>query len=519
LKPLQNIFNVETLSKAIKQETANVKELKEVLKDASAIGDLEFPDFSLAFAPGLGDPDDPDGSGKSDRNRLAAINRAGELLGIEKQILDNARAVVLAQSKADRSRVHQLNNQRISLQFAKSAAQSEHEYLDAVRAANAEEDEAVKTQMLQEALTTKQINNALLRVQLEGALADEKQRNLLAEKAITEQIEQQMFNLRDQLGLVTREEKIENFKQGLINKLGDGDARIPEAVDLQRQIIDPTTVEKIQQTVRSLKQELEDLANPANMIIKSADAIGTAFTDSFKSVINGSATTQEALSNFFKNIASFFLDMAAQIIQKMITMYILNTFVGLLPGMSGGGGKGVLGQGTLDSVSSYSGITGSTRFAKGAAFSKNKIIPYAKGGIVNKPTMFAYADGGAGRFGLMGESGAEAILPLSRGSDGKLGVQSSNSMNAAMSRYSRNGAPVSRMTDANGMLIDGGADVGSAELDVRYSVERINSVDYVTAAEFERGIAQAAKRGAEMGKRGVYSDLVNKRSVRSRVGI
>jgi hypothetical protein len=50
-------------------------------------------------------------------------------------------------------------------------------------------------------------------------------------------------------------------------------------------------------------------------------------------------------------------------------------------------------------------------------------------------------------------------------------------------------------------------------------VERINNVDYVTAAEFERGMAQAAKRGAEMGKRGVYSDLVNKRSIRSRVGI
>ena len=47
------------------------------------------------------------------------------------------------------------------------------------------------------------------------------------------------------------------------------------------------------------------------------------------------------------------------------------------------------------------------------------------GGIVKKPTMFAYADGGAGRFGLMGEQGAEAIMPLSRGSNGKLGVQAS----------------------------------------------------------------------------------------------
>jgi len=39
--------------------------------------------------------------------------------------------------------------------------------------------------------------------------------------------------------------------------------------------------------------------------------------------------------------------------------------------------------------------------------------------------MFAYANGGAGRFGLMGEAGPEAIMPLQRGPGGKLGVQAS----------------------------------------------------------------------------------------------
>ncbi|QDZ01122.1 phage tail tape measure protein [Nitratireductor mangrovi] len=57
-------------------------------------------------------------------------------------------------------------------------------------------------------------------------------------------------------------------------------------------------------------------------------------------------------------------------------------------------------------------------------------IPHAKGGIPGKPTRFA--DGGIvsqptyfpmqGGFGLMGEAGTEAILPLSRGPDGRLGV-------------------------------------------------------------------------------------------------
>jgi phage-related minor tail protein len=52
--------------------------------------------------------------------------------------------------------------------------------------------------------------------------------------------------------------------------------------------------------------------------------------------------------------------------------------------------------------------------------SPGKIVPFAAGGIVNSPTLF----GMRGGMGLMGERGAEAILPLARGPDGRLGVQS-----------------------------------------------------------------------------------------------
>ncbi|MCO4053972.1 MAG: phage tail tape measure protein [Bosea sp.] len=46
------------------------------------------------------------------------------------------------------------------------------------------------------------------------------------------------------------------------------------------------------------------------------------------------------------------------------------------------------------------------------------VRPFANGGVIGQPTYF-----GMGRnLGLMGEAGAEAILPLSRGPDGKLGV-------------------------------------------------------------------------------------------------
>jgi phage-related minor tail protein len=51
-------------------------------------------------------------------------------------------------------------------------------------------------------------------------------------------------------------------------------------------------------------------------------------------------------------------------------------------------------------------------------FGANGIVPFAKGGIVNSPTIFPFAKG----IGLMGEAGPEAILPLQRGANGKLGV-------------------------------------------------------------------------------------------------
>lgn len=57
-------------------------------------------------------------------------------------------------------------------------------------------------------------------------------------------------------------------------------------------------------------------------------------------------------------------------------------------------------------------------FEKGGAFSSGRVTAFAKGGVVSSPTQFAMR-GGAG---LMGEAGPEAIMPLARGADGRLGV-------------------------------------------------------------------------------------------------
>ncbi|SIS68609.1 phage tail tape measure protein, lambda family [Roseivivax lentus] len=58
-------------------------------------------------------------------------------------------------------------------------------------------------------------------------------------------------------------------------------------------------------------------------------------------------------------------------------------------------------------------------FAKGASFAQGRVMPFANGGVVSGPTTFPMRGG----TGLMGEAGPEAIMPLARGPDGKLGVR------------------------------------------------------------------------------------------------
>jgi len=76
--------------------------------------------------------------------------------------------------------------------------------------------------------------------------------------------------------------------------------------------------------------------------------------------------------------------------------------------------------GALSSV--ISGALGSMLpFANGASFSQGRVMPFAQGGVVSSPVSFPMRGG----TGLMGEAGPEAIMPLTRGSDGRLGVKSS----------------------------------------------------------------------------------------------
>ena len=64
-------------------------------------------------------------------------------------------------------------------------------------------------------------------------------------------------------------------------------------------------------------------------------------------------------------------------------------------------------------------LSGGVPFAKGGVVQQGMPVPFASGGVIQSPIAFPLA---GGRHGIAGERGAEAIMPLARGPDGRLGV-------------------------------------------------------------------------------------------------
>jgi hypothetical protein len=123
--------------------------------------------------------------------------------------------------------------------------------------------------------------------------------------------------------------------------------------------------------------------------------------------------------------------------------------------------------------------------------------PFAEGGFVTGPTN-----------ALIGEGGEpEYVIPESK-------------MRESMGRYSRGsrGGSVIPAEGGGSAGTEGGTTTASA-IDVRFKVERINSVDYVTATEFQQGMQQAAKEGAQRGEQQAIKRLQMSSGTRKRIGL
>ena len=166
---------------------------------------------------------------------------------------------------------------------------------------------------------------------------------------------------------------------------------------------------------------MEAIQNYYDESMNIAAQVERAFTNAFQGM-------EDALVKFittgkldFKSLAdSIIADITRIIIKQQIMIPIMRALKEASgdngPVQGGGGFLGLIGQ------------IGSALFApnaKGNVYTSPGLSAYS-GTVVNKPTIFPFARG----MGLMGEAGPEAILPLKRGADGKLGVEAGGGGNS-----------------------------------------------------------------------------------------
>lgn len=125
----------------------------------------------------------------------------------------------------------------------------------------------------------------------------------------------------------------------------------------------------------------------------------TAFSRAMTSAFTASVVGGKQFDDVLKSLTLRLSDMAVRLAFKPLEKSIAGGLSNLLSGLTGTG--------------TSAGI--SLAAASGA------VKPFASGGVIGTPTYFPLMQGGVG---LAGEAGPEAIMPLSRGPDGKLGVAS-----------------------------------------------------------------------------------------------
>lgn len=169
---------------------------------------------------------------------------------------------------------------------------------------------------------------------------------------------------KEQAFIIERRAELEDRIRGINADLIDQYAeRIEQMIEEELRI----------QKLMDAEQKRQDMRETFERNIESA----------LMSMVDGSKSVEDAFKNMLRNII-------LEIYQQQVAKSLASNIMSLFP------------------------------FAKGGAFSGGNVVPFAQGGVVSSPTLFPMS---GRKTGLMGEAGPEAIMPLTRGRDGKLGVK------------------------------------------------------------------------------------------------
>ncbi|MFQ8433875.1 phage tail tape measure protein [Amaricoccus sp. W119] len=167
-----------------------------------------------------------------------------------------------------------------------------------------------------------------------------------------------------------------------------------------------------------LEGSLSGLEGVATSFRRELESVGTTMKGAGRDATNMSRTISSSLRQAFEGVIfdGESLSTALTGVGRSMSGAVLNQALAPVQNAVGSAAQSMLGS-----------LFG---FSKGGAFLGGRVTAFAQGGVVDRPTTFPMRGG----TGLMGEAGPEAIMPLARGADGRLGVRAGggSSVNVTM---------------------------------------------------------------------------------------
>lgn len=233
-------------------------------------------------------------------------------------------------------------------------------------------------------------------------IADIEQKILETNRRGREAAQGKVQSLTDELALLQESDPIKRIQLEFEQKRAQAHRETVAAIEatddpMQMQLANQKLFLELEVLSVKEQQKLKEAAEETNTVFDSIkQTVEQGLTNAIMGLIDGTKSLSESLSGVLRQMAQIFVQAGT------------------------------------------SSLLGAVGFADGGVIAKNKIVPFAYGGIVNKPTLFPMANGA----GLMGEAGPEAIMPLRRGRDGKLGVEASGGVGNVVVNVDASGSRV-----------------------------------------------------------------------------
>ena len=177
------------------------------------------------------------------------------------------------------------------------------------------------------------------------------------------------------------------------------------------------------QKLDEIRDDKKQAVQQLNTLISLSDRFGESLSNAFAKNISEGKKFDNVLKDVRRTFTEFALKAAMAPLQMALTRGMQTLMAGLfgnaLPMGADLSGAGQSLSGGLSSLLGSLFGSGGPALAKGGVVSRGMLMPFAQGGVVGAPTYFPLGRG----LGLMGEQGAEAVMPLARGPDGRLGVR------------------------------------------------------------------------------------------------